>query len=273
MSSSTFLKKLKPPGFPDFSVGKGRGALLFFSCFLLLFSCGIIQYSYIYPAENDWQKDNEDTFTFDHDTRNEDTVFEGYILFYRFFSVAQYEQYTQDQDFITYLISLEDADLDNTAIKNPSSYRSKGYRRVYLYPSESVEELTEDDELPYKLGISEELRGDPLSFTIDFVDVVNDHTTVYPELSCDSLETTYSLFRYEESNPSLGTSTLSYLSFSHNDIVQGQKDLPPGIFDQSYGEDSFYLSLFVVPYGSDANFIPYYGEARTLGYISLRFRY
>ncbi len=279
MSSSMFLKKLKPPGFPDFPVGKGRGlgkwrgALLFFSTFLLITSCGIIQYHYIFPAYNDWQIDpNNPQFTFDHDPRNKDTVFEGYMLFYRFFSFAKYEQHTHD--FIDYLISLE-ADLDSTAIKNPDSYREKGYRRVYMYPSEFVAEITENDEPPYhQLVIEEELRGEPLSFTIDFVEVVNNYENiVYPELSCDFLETKYSLFRYEEADPTLGASTLSYLSFSPGDIEQGQEDLPQDdIFEDPFIEGSFYLSLFVVPYGIDANFIPYYGEARTLGYISLRFR-
>ena len=269
MSSLTFLTKHHPdPLLPD-DRRKGRVAVFFITVSLLFLSCGLPQDSYIYSADSDEERDIDWIFTFDHDKENGTTIFEGYRFYYRFFSNTEYEISTQDETFLTYLISLASSDLNSTNIKNPASYEDKKYRRLFISPSGSSEDPSGNS-----LVIPGELRGQPLSFSIDFSSIVlNPAEPGYPVLSCDSLPSSYNLFRYEDINPDSFIESFVFISFIPYDFIDGQSDLPDAIFDAPLDEKTFYISLFVVPYGRDSNLTTHFGETITLGYITLKYRF
>lgn len=240
-----------------------RAAVPVLSAALLFMSCGIPQVSYIYPADNDIVRASGNfIFSFDHDIQNGDTIFEGYRFFYKFFSFSDYEQATQAQDtgdFSIYLENRESQDLEYSDIKN-ETYEDNGYHILYISETGSTVEPV------FRLEIPEDSRDALLSFSINFSDPRN------PYLSYTLSEITYRVFRYAEVDPSATGDTSDYLSFIPEDFIAGQGDLPDELFLEPPNINSFYIALYVVPYGSDENFIYNYGEARTLGYISLQFR-
>ena len=114
----------------------------------------------------------------------------------------------------------------------------------------------------YRIQIPSELHDTALDFTINFSDILINNTG-NPVFSYDS--GTFMLYRYEITDP-LFPSVYDFLSFTYNDFVEGQSDLPDGLYDQPPTQNNVYFTLYVVPYGLDDDLNPTYGEARSLGY-------
>ena len=237
-------------------MGWGRAAAFFSAAVLLFSACGIPQYEYIYPAKADQNKGNEVFFDFTHDTENSKTIFQGYRLFYKLYSVTEFNNIESGGDFPLYIEEECIEDLSGTSIIG-SGFEDLGYRILYT--------STTGDYLIY---IPSELRDTEIEFTVNFSDILNNNEG-NPVLFYE--EETIVLYRHEMNNP-LYPSNYYYISFTYQDFVDGQSDLPDGLYGQPSTQNNVYFSLYVVPYGLDDDLNPTYGEARSLGYISLEFR-
>lgn len=252
-----------------------RAAVLAFAAVVLILSCGIPrEVSIPYPAINiDTVSTVGGIFSFSHDTRNGQTLFLGYMFFYRFYSIEEYDDILSTPeyaDFNIYLETRESIDFTpaemNEILSIDDTYTGDNrYRILYVENPGYTENLDEDAYLR-DLEIPEEMVDTPLDFELDFSGV---DSTQPAELSYNDQVLTLS--RRQQADPS-GLGDFSFLSFSLQDFVEGQGDLPSEIYESE--ETSLVLTIYVVPYGFDFEGFTgfYFGEARTLGYYEIPFR-
>ncbi|MBN2050064.1 MAG: hypothetical protein JW760_06430 [Spirochaetales bacterium] len=132
--------------------------------------------------------------------------------------------------------------------------------------------LFSDNVFENRLEIPLSSRNDDFHIDIDFSETINLYNTMAYLSTDEPDERTFLLYRRELVDPESPSDELFPLTFSPEDFISGQTDLPADIYSSE--DDQLNMALFVVPYGYDtATLSEVFGDAASLGYIRLHFRY
>jgi hypothetical protein len=206
---------------------------------VLLGSCGVESYPYLFPAEA-----IAGEVGFSHDDRNDPNVFQGYELYYRLYDQASiYADGSVDvsqikSDMQSYFNGSNDffsVSFDDMGTTSISSSEDRGYRRFYVQGSKESVPL---------ISIS---SGNVDS---DFDAVIIDDTLT-GNLDLQILGDSYSLRRNttkssSEDYPEFSNEGSDY-ELSDNDILSDQIEEIPS------GGEKLVVAVFVVPYGFDSS--------------------
>lgn len=210
-----------------------------------LAGCGIQSFPYLSPpaASTIYQPlEGGKIFFFGNNTANNNTIFIGYEIYYKFYSTDPFNsQYDQETDKI---------ELD------PSWTNFQNYQYERLY--------NKDDVLTAPLiSLTESEKDSDFLFEIDFSFLLE---SFFPVISY--LDKNLSVARYTIKEGEV-TEVESIYNFVPSQLTEEYQDFSSNLVSTQY--DEVYLSLYVFSYGKYDAFNPIYSEAAHLGRIKLSY--
>ncbi len=193
------------------------------ACSALLLSCGIDSYPYLSPPESSSIREpltGETSFIFSNNTENNANYFEGFELYYKFYSTDPGDtQFSTDQSSV---------EITSTREK----LETVGYKRLYEYPLNLEKPL---------IPIGTEDKNSEFQITVDFSGL--DETKPYPEVLY--LSNSLQISRYVQV---IGADSFYLVSFRPDDFSQVYTDISSSSYSVDY--PFVYLSLYVLTYGT-----------------------
>jgi len=199
---------------------------------LLVGGCGIPSYTYLYPPTADpYAADAVLTFT--HDEDNDQAVFKGYEIYYRFYALEPNSAGTSlaENDMQNYFTSSYQISSIISTI-NSAAY-TYGFRRAIVYE-------TPDDTPQLSINPPSQIEN---SFQVELLQPTDPTEPIKLTLSYDN-SINYTLFR------SVIDADDNYKSFYPR--INNYTESDPDIVDEEININvDFYVAFFAVPYGFD----------------------
>ena len=228
-----------------FSISKTVFIAVFTVSFFFLFArCGIDSYPYLSPPSYSSIREpleGESVFQFKNNTENNANYFEGFEIYYKFYSSSP-----SDSDY----------DSDTSSINltpTKEKLESLGYKRLYEYSSDLF--------LPL-IPVEQEYKNDDFTVIIDFSSL---DEIIKPYPKAEYLGNSINLARYVSVNNS---DNLYFKSFRSESFQEVYSDLDSSLFNAEY--PNIYLSLYVLSYGKYDIIYDLYSKPVSLGKIVLK---
>jgi len=199
----------------------------------LVVSCGIPSYPYLYPPE----ALGGERVGFRHDANNDQDVFRGYEIFYRFYADPEPSGLSEAENDMQDYFRAEGA-IRSVIYGTSSSALTYGFRRLIL-------EGNNDTDPPPQLPIDIADRNN--TFTIELFE---DETNDVIRFTYDN--TTYEVFRYVPYTESDEYDYKPFLPATDGDLYDfdnGESDIHDS---EEVAVNSIFVAFFAVPYGFDA---------------------
>ena len=212
---------------------------------LLLIGCGIDSYPYLSPPKTSSilkPLEGEATFQFKNNTENNANYFEGYELYYKF--------YSSDPSDTEYDSDTSSINLTTTKDK----LLSLGYKRLYEYPLNLS--------LPL-IPVDQDEKNNNFDIYIDF-SLLDETVKPYPQ--AEYLDNSINLARYISINNDDNSDFESFLPISFTE--ETYSDISSSLLNPLPSSD-IYLSLYVLSYGKYDIIYELYSKPVSLGKIRL----
>lgn len=253
------------------NTGKSRGFALFFPALILLSSCGLPSYSYLFPPTDVYSRDdpssssNGQDLIFSNAYKNNLSIFTGYEIYYKIYdpldSSTSESEYSSDLTTIT-----------NTTAADYNTFAGLGFYRLFFTTGEPTSDaFIHDSSKPAfepdtdLLDVDYQIRFNFNQSLVDSYYASTYNTTVY------SFSSTPNIYRYVYDSDT-GTSSYTVKRFSADSFDIYDNDMPETVTsaDMVNADDYYvYITFYIMSFGRDADDITssVYSEPVYLGTI------
>ena len=259
---------LKPGRIKKSSVILKAGGVLLLLSAVLLSSCGLPTYAYLYPPEayttrND-PDNQENDIIFWNAYNNNSSIFSGYEIYYKIYDPLNAS--ASDTSYLTDISAIEASTTTYTTV-----LENKGFSRLFVSDTPDINTYTHNEIRP-TFHIDADLLEEEFRIRLKFLQEQSSGTSFLAETFNTTLTFTATPYIYRHVTNSSTTSTLNK-SFDLSDFDINDNDMPSSVDYNSYlqsvsdGDYYLYITFYILSYGRDIDDITksVYSEPLYLG--------